>query len=101
MEALGFDRFAVVGHDRGGRVGHRMALDHPDRIARLAVLDIAPTRHVFATADANLAMAYYHWFFLAQPYDLPERLIGADPVYYLRKKVGGWAEAWTSSPPRP
>lgn len=90
MGALGFERFAVVGHDRGGRVGHRMALDHPDRVTRLAVLDIAPTRHVFETAGKELAMAYYHWFFLAQPYDLPERLIGADPLYYLHKKLGGW-----------
>jgi haloacetate dehalogenase len=54
------------------------------------VLDIVPTHHVFATADKNLATAYYHWFFLIQPYDLPERLIGADPDYYLRKKLGGW-----------
>ena len=90
MASLGFDRFAVVGHDRGGRVGHRMALDHPAHVTRLAVLDILPTRHLFSTVDQNLAMAYYHWFFLAQPYDLPERLIGGDPVYYLRKKIGGW-----------
>jgi haloacetate dehalogenase len=90
MGSLGFGSFAVVGHDRGARVGHRMALDHPERVARLAVLDIVPTRHVFATADKNLATAYYHWFFLIQPYDLPERLIGADPAYYLRKKLGAW-----------
>ena len=90
MVALGFDRFAVVGHDRGGRVGHRMALDHPDRVSKLAVLDIVPTRHVFETADKDLGMIYYHWFFLAQPYDLPERLIGSDSGYYLRKKLGGW-----------
>jgi haloacetate dehalogenase len=90
MEALGFDRFAVVGHDRGGRVGHRMALDHPDRVSKLAVLDIIPTREVFATVDKDLATAYYHWFFLIQPYDLPEKLIGSDPDYYLRKKLGGW-----------
>jgi len=90
MEALGFPSFAVVGHDRGGRVGHRMALDHPDRVTRLAVLDIVPTRHVYATVGKDLATAYYHWFFFIQPYDLPETLIGADPVYYLRKKLGGW-----------
>lgn len=90
MQSLGFDTFAVVGHDRGGRVGHRLALDHPERVERLAVLDIVPTRHVFETADADLALAYYHWFFLSQPYDLPEKLIGADPVYYLRKKIGVW-----------
>jgi len=90
MESLGFPSFAVVGHDRGGRVGHRMALDHPDRVTRLAVLDIVPTRHVYATVGKDLATAYYHWFFFIQPYDLPETLIGADPGYYLRKKLGGW-----------
>src|SRR5918997_390979 len=88
MEALGFERFAVVGHDRGGRVGHRMALDHRDRVSKLAVLDIIPTREVFATVDKDLAAAYYHWFFLSQPYDLPEKLIGCEPVYYLHKKLG-------------
>lgn len=90
MESLGFPSFAVVGHDRGGRVGHRMALDHPDRVTKLAVLDILPTRHVYATVGKDLATAYYHWFFFIQPYDLPETLIGADPGYYLRKKLGGW-----------
>src|SRR5919202_518801 len=90
MEALGFDSFAVVGHDRGGRAAHRMALDYQERITKLAVLDIVPTHWVFATADKELATAYYHWFFLIQPYDLPERLIGADPDYFLGKKLGGW-----------
>ena len=90
MGSLGFDSFAVVGHDRGGRVGHRMALDFADRVSKLAVLDIVPTRHVYATVEKDLATAYYHWFFFIQPYDLPETLIGADPVYYLRKKLGGW-----------
>jgi haloacetate dehalogenase len=90
MESLGFLSFAVVGHDRGGRVGHRMALDYPNRVTRLAVLDIVPTRHVYATVGRELATAYYHWFFFIQPYDLPETLIGADPGYYLRKKLGGW-----------
>lgn len=93
MQQFGFDSFAVVGHDRGARVAHRLALDHPDRVTKLVVLDIVPTRHVFETADRDLAMAYYHWFFLAQPYDLPERLIGADPTYYLHKKLGGWGTA--------
>jgi haloacetate dehalogenase len=90
MRALGFGSFAVVGHDRGGRVAHRMSLDHPERVTKLAVLDIVPTHHVFATADKELATAYYHWFFLIQPYDLPERLIGADSDYFLGKKLGGW-----------
>ena len=67
MVSLGFDSFAVVGHDRGGRVGHRMALDYPDRVTKLAVLDIVPTRHVYSTVDRDLATAYYHWFFYIQP----------------------------------
>jgi haloacetate dehalogenase len=90
MRALGFERFAVVGHDRGARVGHRMALDYPERVTRLAVLDIVPTYAVFTSVSQQLATAYYHWFFLIQPFDLPERLIGADPIYYLHKKLGGW-----------
>jgi haloacetate dehalogenase len=90
MDSLGFDSFAVVGHDRGGRVAHRMALDYPERVRMLAVLDIVPTRHVFETVGKDLATDYYHWFFLIQPYDLPETLIGGNPSYYLRKKLGGW-----------
>jgi haloacetate dehalogenase len=90
MESLGFDSFAVVGHDRGGRVAHRMALDFPDRVTKLAVLDIVPTRHLFETVDGDLATAYYHWFFFIQPYDLPETLIGGNPRYYLHRKLGGW-----------
>jgi haloacetate dehalogenase len=95
MGSLGFERFSVGGHDRGARVGHRMALDHPDRVDRLAVIDIAPTHHVFATADRALAQAYFHWFFLAQPGGLPERMIGADPdgwlVNQLERGHGGGA----------
>ncbi len=89
MEALGFKQFFLAGHDRGGRVGHRMALDHGDRLLKLAVLDIAPTHKVFATTDKLMATAYYHWFFLIQPYDFPERLIGADPEYFIRHTLGG------------
>jgi haloacetate dehalogenase len=87
MGSLGFEHFSVVGHDRGGRVGHRMALDHPARVDRLAVLDIVPTHHVFATADRALAQAYFHWFFLAQPGGLPERMIGADPDGWLTNQL--------------
>jgi len=90
MQSLGFGSFAVVGHDRGGRVGHRLALDYPERVTKLAVLDIVPTRHVFETVGKDLATAYYHWFFFVQPYDLPETLIGGAPSYYLHKKLGGW-----------
>ena len=91
MDALGYRRFRVAGHDRGGRVAHRMALDHPDAVERLAVLDIAPTREMFRSTTFDFAMAYYHWYFLAQPFDYPERLIGADPEYYLRRKIKAWS----------
>jgi len=84
MEQLGFERYAVVGHDRGGRVAHRMALDHAERITRLAVLDIVPTLEVYSTVNKALATAYYHWFFLIQPAPLPERLIGNDVEFFLR-----------------
>ena len=76
MRALGFDRFAVAGHDRGGRVGYRLALDYPDVVSALAVLDIVPTADVWAGADAAAAMRMYHWYFLARPRPLPETLIG-------------------------
>ncbi len=69
---------------------HRLALDHAERLERLAVLDIVPTRTVFRATSQAIATAYYHWFFLIQPYDLPERLIGHDPAYYLRRTLGGW-----------
>lgn len=90
MEAFGFDRFAVVGHDRGGRVAHRMARDHRERITRLCVLDISPTLAMFEQTDMAFAQAYYHWFFLIQPAPQPETLIGLDPAFYLRWKTGGW-----------
>jgi haloacetate dehalogenase len=90
MGAAGHERFAVVGHDRGARVAHRMALDHPDAVSRAALLDIVPTRTLFATVNAEVARSYYHWFFLSQPPDLPERLIGADPDFFLRWTVRSW-----------
>ena len=79
MRHFGFDCFALCGHDRGGRVGYRMALDHPEVVTKLAVLDIVPTWEAFSRADFSFGMGYWHWFFLAQPYDLPERLLAADP----------------------
>ena len=90
MRALGHDSFQIAGHDRGGRVAHRMARDHPQRIERLAVLDIAPTAAMYGGTDMRFATAYYHWFFLIQPAPLPERLIGADPEFYLRTKSQQW-----------
>lgn len=82
MRRLGFARFHVAGHDRGGRCAYRMALDHPDRVLKLAVLDILPTYEHFRRTDMRFAMGYWHWFFLAQPHPLPERLLGADPDWY-------------------
>jgi haloacetate dehalogenase len=88
MRELGFDRFAVAGHDRGARVGHRLALDHPDSVTGLAVLDIVPTRHTFQHADAAFGMEYYHWFFLAAGDGIPERLIGGDPEFWILARMG-------------
>jgi haloacetate dehalogenase len=83
MHILGFERFNVCGHDRGGRVAYRMALDHPERVLALAVLDIVPTWEAFSRADMAFGLGYWHWFFLAQPHDLPERLIGTDPTHFF------------------
>ena len=90
MDHLGHRHFFLCGHDRGGRVAHRLALDHPDRVRRLCVIDIAPTFDMYAATDMTFARAYYHWFFLIQPAPLPERLIGADARPYLHVKLGGW-----------
>ena len=82
MGALGFERFAVAGHDRGARVGYRLALDHPARVEKLAVLDVIPTGETWRRADRRFMLAWWHWAFLAQPAPLPERLIAADPDGY-------------------
>ena len=100
MRALGFSRFRLAGHDRGARVAHRLCLDHPDAVERVAMLDISPTRIMYGATDKAFATAYYHWFFLIQPFDLPERLIGADPVYYLRRKLAGWSSGLQHFDPR-
>lgn len=97
MAALGYDRFMVAGHDRGGRVTHRMCLDHPARVQRAAVLDIVPTRTVFAATNQALATGYYHWFFLSQPEPLPERMIGAEPIFYLQQKLARWSKTQDTS----
>jgi haloacetate dehalogenase len=91
MAGLGFDAFAVAGHDRGGRVGYRMALDHPAVVTRLAVLDIVPTHAMWQRMDRELAMATYHWLFLAQPDGLPETMIGGDPGWWVRQAIDRWA----------
>jgi haloacetate dehalogenase len=93
MGALGFERFAVAGHDRGGRVGYRLALDAPQRVSALATLDIVPTLDTWEAMDYRAAQRTYHWMFLAQPEPLPERLIGADPDYYLDWTIGSWIES--------
>jgi haloacetate dehalogenase len=87
MRRLGFARFAVAGHDRGGRVAHRMALDAPEAISKLAVLDIAPTLTMYARTDMAFATRYVWWFFQIQPYPIPEHLIGLDPEFYLREHL--------------
>jgi len=88
MAALGFDSFYVCGHDRGGRVAHRMALDHPERVKRVAFLDIVPTRHVLTHITREWAIDSYHWFFMAQPYDYPEQmLINYGLERYIRRKL--------------
>lgn len=89
MKRLGFERFAVVGHDRGGRVAHRLALDHPERVAGVAVLDIVPTLHMFEHVDRPMAAEYFHWFFLARPEPLPESLLGANPDAWIESRFRG------------
>lgn len=91
MRALGFTRFAAIGHDRGARVTHRMCLDHPDAVAAAAVLDIVPTLTLFDATDQDFATAYYHWFFLIQAPPLPERMIGAAPDFFLRTTLERWS----------
>ncbi|MCP1228913.1 alpha/beta fold hydrolase [Acetobacter fabarum] len=89
MRALGFERFRLVGHDRGGRVAHRLALDAPQAVEKLVLIDIAPTATMYARTDMEFARRYFWWFFLIQPYPLPERLIGADPEFFLETHIAG------------
>jgi haloacetate dehalogenase len=96
MRRLGHEQFFLAGHDRGGRVAHRLAVDHPQAVRRLALLDIAPTLDMYEATDMRFASAYYHWFHLIQPTPRPERMIAADPVGYLRWKLGGWGSGSTS-----
>lgn len=92
MQAFGYAKFDVAGHDRGGRVAHRLARDYPDAVRRLAVLDIAPTLMMYDTTDREFATKYYHWFFLIQPAPLPEKMIGHDPKFYLEQKLRQWGK---------
>jgi len=100
MRALGFERFDVLAHDRGARVAHRLAADHPDAVRRLALLDIAPTLAMYEQTTEAFARAYWHWFFLIQPAPLPERLIQADPSAYVRAVMGGRSAGLAPFDPR-
>jgi haloacetate dehalogenase len=93
MERLGHVRFALAGHDRGGRVSYRLALDHPGRLSKLAVLDILPTYEYWARMDRAYALKIYHWSFLAQPAPLPETMLSGNPDAYLKSKIASWAKA--------
>jgi haloacetate dehalogenase len=93
MDALGVDQFFLCGHDRGARVAHRLALDHPQRVKKLCVIDIAPTLDMYDATDMAFARAYYHWFHLIQPTPLPEKMIGGNPKDYLHAKLGGWGSS--------
>lgn len=100
MRALGHERFTVVGHDRGGRVAHRLALDHPGAVARLAVLDICPTATMYALTSKEFATRYFWWYFLIQPFDLPERMIAADPAHFLDRHLEGQRKSPGRTDPR-
>jgi len=89
MQGLGLSRFAVLAHDRGARVAHRLGLDYPDAVVRMMLLDIAPTLDMYEGTTRAFAQAYFHWFWLTQPVPLPERMIEADPVFYVRAIMGG------------
>ncbi len=100
MRHLGHERFAVLAHDRGARVAHRLAADHPQAVRRLALLDIAPTLAMYEQTDEAFARAYWHWFFLIQRRPLPERLLEADPAAYLRDVMGGRSAGLAPFDPR-
>ncbi len=91
MRELGYEKFFLVGHDRGARCAYRLALDHPERVLKLAVLDIVPTGDAFRRTDSRLALAYWVWFLLAQPHDVPERVIGANPALFLDYMLDHWS----------
>ncbi len=98
MAALGFERFSAAGHDRGARVAHRMALDHPGVLERLVVLDILPATVLYEEADAEFARTYWEWFFFVQEADFPERLLASDPEAFLRHEIGGLVDDGTVPP---
>lgn len=93
MATLGYSSFHLCGHDRGGRVSHRLALDHPDAVRKLMVLDISPTRTMYEATNKELATLYYHWFFLIQPAPVPETLIANNAAFLLRTTFGNWGSS--------
>jgi haloacetate dehalogenase len=99
MRQLGFERFKLCGHDRGGRVAHRLAADYPNSVEKLAVLDISPTLTMYEQTTMSFATVYYHWFFLIQPYPYPETMIGANPIAYLEQKIGSGSAGMTPFAP--
>jgi len=90
MRHLGFERFHLIGHDRGGRTGYRMSLDHPDTVLTLTVMDIVPTYSMLMETNRKVAGSYWHWYFLSQPEPFPERLIGNDPDFFYEYQLAGW-----------
>ena len=99
MRRLGHERFLIGAHDRGARVAHRLGLDHPDQVAAMILLDIAPTREMYAHTSVEFARAYWHWFFLTQPSPLPEKMIGADPEVFWKLKCFNQAKGKTPFSP--
>ena len=99
MQQLGYDSFLLVGHDRGARVSHRLTKDHPRRVRRLALLDIVPTRRMFQMVNKEMATNTYHWFFLIQPYDFPERMIAAAGDFFVRSRFERGRDSSTVFPP--
>ena len=95
MSSLGHEKFNVIGHDRGARVSYRMALDHPDSIERIAIIEVVPTAEMWDRFNAEMAMKAYHWTFLAQPSPLPENMIAADPVTYIEWTLKSWTKCGT------
>jgi len=100
MKSLGFDQFFLLGHDRGGRVSHRLAMDFPESVLRLMVLDISPTLTMYDQTSMEFAKGYWHWFFLIQPEPVPETMIGANPEYWLKNHMGRHAGTGIFSPDR-
>mgnify|MGYP000039876312 FL=1 len=100
MKSLGFDQFFLLGHDRGGRVSHRLAMDFPESVLRLMVLDISPTLTMYDNTTMEFAKGYWHWFFLIQPEPVPEKMIGANPEYWLKNHMGRHAGTGIFSPER-